>query len=87
VFEIMTLEQNYQPNATGDYPYLCQRIDGRRAKSIARKFLEHYNSLIIFKDAVLEEMIWTVIMDVGHADEHIIHVKVDAETGRILGYS
>ncbi|HWY33310.1 MAG TPA: hypothetical protein VNX68_01610 [Nitrosopumilaceae archaeon] len=82
----MIVEQNYQTNATVGDPYLCQRIDGRRAKSIARKFLEHYHSLIIFKDAVLDEMIWTVIMDVGHADEHIIHVKVDAETGKILGY-
>jgi len=82
----MTFEQNYQTNATVGDPYLGQRIDGHRAKSIARKFLEHHHSLIIFKNAVLEEMVWTVIMDVGHADEHIIHVKVDAETGKILGY-
>ncbi|HEV2193867.1 MAG TPA: hypothetical protein VGR54_09655 [Nitrosopumilaceae archaeon] len=82
----MVVEQNYQTNATIVDP-LCQIIDGRRAKSIARKFLEHYHSLIIFKDAILEEMIWTVIVDVGHADEHIIRVKIDAKTGKILGYS
>jgi hypothetical protein len=82
----MIVKQNDQTNVTILDPSLSQSIDGRRAKSIARKFLEHYHSLIIFKDAVLEEMIWTVIMDVGHADEHIIHVKVDAKTGKILGY-
>lgn len=79
----MIIEQNYQTNVTVQNSDLCLRIDGHHAKSIARRFLERYHSIIMFKDAILEEKIWTVIMDVGRAEELIIHVKVDAETGNI----
>jgi hypothetical protein len=86
VFEIMAIEQNYQTNVILRDLGLHHSVDGHCAKSIARKFLEQYHSLLISKDAVLEGMIWTVTMDVGHVNEHIMHVKVDAKTGRILGY-
>jgi len=59
-------------------------IDSQHAKSIARRFLEQSFSLIIFKNAILEENTWNVITDVGHRDEHIVCTKVDAHTGRIL---
>jgi hypothetical protein len=84
VFEIMPIKQKYQTNVTIRNSDLCLRIDGHRAKSIARRFLERYHSIIIFKEAILKEKIWTVIMDVGRKEEHIVHIKVDAEIGKIL---
>jgi hypothetical protein len=60
------------------------KIDLHHARSIVRKFLEQSHSLIIFNGAVLEGNTWTVTVDVGRRDEHIMHVKVDAKTGRIL---
>jgi hypothetical protein len=59
-------------------------IDSNNAKSIARRFLEQSYSLIMFKNAILEENTWLVKTDVGHRDEHIVCIKVDAYTGRIL---
>ena len=62
-------------------------IDSRNAKSLARRFLERHHTLIIFKNAILEGKTWNVIMDVGYKDENIIHIKIDAETGKILSHS
>jgi hypothetical protein len=59
-------------------------IDSQHARSIARRFLEQSYSLIMFKNTILEENTWIVVTDVGHRDEHIICIKVDAYTGRIL---
>jgi hypothetical protein len=86
VFETLTIEQNYKADVSVGNSGLCL-IDAHSARSIARRFLEQHNSLIIFKDATLKGKIWTVIMDVGLQEEHIRHVNVDAETGNIMGYS
>jgi hypothetical protein len=59
-------------------------LEPNGAKSIARRFLEQSYSLIIFKEAILEGNTWTVIIDVGYSDEHIVRIKVDDETGRII---
>ena len=83
---MMAVEQKYHTNVTAGHSALHQIIDDRRAKSIARRFLEQHRSLIIFKNAILKEKIWTIVMDVGYKEEHIIHVYVDAQTGKILGY-
>ena len=62
-------------------------LDIIKVKSIARAFLQQLYSTIIFKNAVLQGNVWTVTMDVGLVRERIIHVKIDASTGIILGYS
>jgi hypothetical protein len=59
-------------------------IDEQQAKSIVRKFLEQYHSLIIFKDVILKDDIWTVTADVGQRNNHIVSIQVGAFTGRIL---
>lgn len=61
-------------------------IDAAKAIEVARKFLEQYNSAVVFKFIVLEGAIWMVVMDVGLVFEEIRQVAVDANTGKILGY-
>ena len=62
-------------------------VDILKVKHIARAFLQQLYSTVIFKHAVLQGNIWTVTMDVGLVREQIIHVKIDASSGVILGYS
>ncbi len=62
-------------------------IDASKAVEIARKFLEQYHSSVVFKFVVLEGEVWMVVIDVGLAFEEIRQVAVDANTGKILGYS
>jgi len=45
------------------------------------------HTTIIFEEAFLKENVWTVTMDVGLVGKRAIHVKVDAYTGQILGYT
>ena len=52
----------------------------------AKKFLEQYHDTINLKSAELELSTWIIIFDVGFLTEQIKEVKVDAETGKILGY-
>jgi len=59
-------------------------IDMLRARETTRKFLQQLHSTVIFKDAVLKKNVWEVTMDVGLIEEQLLHVKVDAYTGRIL---
>lgn len=52
----------------------------------AKKFLEQYHDTINLKSAELNVSTWEIIFDVGFLSEQIKEVKVDAETGKILGY-
>lgn len=61
-------------------------IDKVEAKEIARLFLHQLHSTVIFKEAVLHANVWTVTMDVGLIGRHLIDVKIDAYSGKILGY-
>ena len=63
------------------------KIDSKKAIEIARKFLEQYHSSIIFKSAYKDKQIWMVSMEVGLLDDDVIEVAIDANTGKILGYS
>jgi hypothetical protein len=58
----------------------------RNAIQIARKFLEQYNSPVVFKSASINNSICSIIMDVGLTHEKIVRVEVDTTTGRILEY-
>ena len=62
------------------------KIDTSEAVVIARKFLMQYHSPVIFKSACLNEKTWVVSLEVGLLKDDIIVVRVDASTGKILGY-
>ncbi|WP_157927430.1 hypothetical protein [Candidatus Nitrosotalea okcheonensis] len=59
----------------------------RNAIQVARKFLEQYNSPVIFKSAVLNDCICEIVMDVGLAHEKIVQVKINIVTGTIIEYT
>lgn len=61
-------------------------IDEIKAKDLARRFLEQYHSIVVL-NAILEEDVWEVSAKIGLAPKDVRKVMVDAETGRILGYS
>ena len=61
-------------------------VDEFKAKEIARKFLEQYHSIIV-SDVLLEDEVWTVSAKTGLMPKDVKKVMIDAETGRILGYS
>ena len=62
-------------------------LDLVKAKEIARGFLQQMHSTVIFEEAVLKGNVWTVTMDVGSIGKRVIHIKVDAYTGQVLGYT
>ncbi len=59
----------------------------KNAIEAARKFLEQYHSLVIYKSAYLRGKTWMISMEVGLSKEEIIEVEIDAETRKILGYN
>ena len=65
-------------------------IDTPKAIEIAQKFLEEHHTTVDLKSCVLEESteekIWIVTFDIGFLDEKIKKVKIDANSGSILGY-
>jgi len=65
-------------------------IDAPKAIEIAEKFLENHHTTLNLKSSVLQETgdekIWVIDFDVGFLEEQIKKVKVDANTGKILGY-
>lgn len=61
-------------------------VNVNQAISIARKFLMQYHSPVILKSSGLNDKTWIISMEVGLLKEDIIAVRIDAETGKILGY-
>jgi len=59
----------------------------RKAVYAARKFLEQYNSPVVFKSAYMEGKTWMVVMEVGLVHERIIKVQIDSKSGKIAGYA
>lgn len=53
----------------------------------AEEFLEDYHSTINLKSAELQNGIWHIIFDVGFLSQQIKEVKVDSNSGKILGYT
>lgn len=53
----------------------------------AKKFLEDYHSTIDLISADLVDSIWEIIFNVGFLTDQFKQVKVDAVTGKIMGYS
>ncbi len=80
--------KHYIHSSTDRDDFLALNIDNktRHAIQIARKFLEQYNSPVVFKSAMLIDNICKITMDIGLAHEKIVQVSVDITTGMISEY-
>lgn len=61
-------------------------IDSSKAQEVARRFLGQYHSVIETK-AVLEDKVWIVTAYLGFANTQTKKVRIDVNSGKILGYS
>ena len=61
------------------------KIDAQRAIDISREFLKQSYTTVIFKNIIMEEKIWIVEYNVGFLKDNIKKVKIDANTGKIIG--
>ena len=65
---------------------MAQVIDSDKAREIARYFLAQNHLVIDVRNPTLEDHTWIVDADVTlFATHHIKRVKINAETGRIMG--
>ena len=65
---------------------MAQVIDSDKAREIARYFLAQNHLVIDVRNPTLEDHTWQVDADVTlYATHHIKRVKINAETGNILG--
>ena len=71
----------------GDFLAMSADIKMRNAIQVARKFLEQYNSPVVFKSASLNDDICTIVMDVGFTHEKIVQVVINTITGTIVEYT
>ena len=62
------------------------QIDSEKAKELARIFLGQYYTVIDAK-AVLDNDVWIVTTDLGFSNTQTKRVRIDAYSGKILGYS
>jgi len=70
------------------YDYLSMNLDDkvRNAIQIARKFLEQYNSPVVFRSAIVMDTTCKISMEVGLTQERIVQVTIDTASGRIIEY-
>jgi uncharacterized membrane protein YkoI len=62
-------------------------VDSTSAAQIAIKFFEQYNSNIIIEEVVSENDSWIVKVSIGMLTKQNKQVRIDARTGKILGYN
>lgn len=63
------------------------QIDKSYAILLATRFLGQHHSGIIPKDAVLQGNVWIVTLSTGFTESKLRHVRIDANSGTILGCS
>ena len=70
------------------YDYLSMNLDDkvRNAIQIARKFLEQYNSPVVFRSAIVMDTTCKISMEVGLTQERVVQVTIDTASGRIIEY-
>ena len=71
---------------SSDDTLVAESIDSSRAQEVARRFLSQYHSVIETK-AVLEDDVWIVTAYLGFANTQTKKVRIDVNSGKILGYS
>ncbi|HJT09843.1 MAG TPA: PepSY domain-containing protein [Candidatus Nitrosotalea sp.] len=62
------------------------KIDESKAKEAARRFLGQYYN-VIDTEAVLEDNVWLVTTYLGSTSSQRRIVRIDADSGKILGYT
>ena len=65
---------------------MTPNLDAKDAIEKARIFLEDYHSSFSLKSTILEEDVWIIICDVGFLNVELKEVKIDASTGKVLGF-
>ncbi len=65
---------------------MVPNIDAKEAIENAREFLEEFHDSFNLISTKLEGKIWLVVCDVGFLNKEIKEVKVDADSGQILGH-
>ncbi len=63
-----------------------QKIDSAKAQELTRRFLSQYHTVIDTKVA-LEKDVWIVTAYLGFANTQTRKVRIDANSGQILGYT
>jgi len=63
-----------------------QKIDSSKAQELTRRFLGQYHTVIDTK-AILEKDTWVVTAYLGFANTQTRQVRIDANSGQILGYT
>lgn len=61
------------------------KINASKAMDISREFLKQSYTTIIFKNIVLEEKVWMIEYNVGFLKDNIKKVRIDTNTGKIIG--
>ena len=64
-----------------------EKIDSSKAQELARRFLGQYHSVIDTKAVLEDDGIWVVTAYLGFSNTQTKKVRIDADSGRILGYS
>ena len=86
---ILTHVQEYFRDNIDRVDFLAMSADVkvRNAIQVARKFLEQYNSPVVFKSASLNDKLCEIAMDIGLTHEKIVQVKINTVTGTIIEYT
>lgn len=66
---------------------MAVNLGAEEAVEKAKGFLEEYHSTIDLTSADLVGDTWEIIFNVGFLSDQFKKVKVDAETGKIMGYN
>jgi len=61
------------------------KIDAQKAIDISREFLKQSYTTVVFKNITMKEKIWMVECDVGFLKDNIKKVRIDVNTGKIIG--
>jgi uncharacterized membrane protein YkoI len=61
-------------------------VDSKGAYSIGVKFFEQYHSDVIVKEVTFDNDTWIVKVSIGMITKQDKQVRIDAKTGKILGY-
>jgi len=61
------------------------KIDAQKAIDISREFLKQSYTTVVFKNITMKEKIWVVECDVGFLKDNIKKVRIDVNTGKIIG--
>jgi hypothetical protein len=62
------------------------QINAERAKEITRRFLGQYHT-VVDAEAILDNNVWTVTAYLGFSNTQTRQVRIDAYSGKIMGYS